>query len=151
MPHTLRQWKRRLLLSLFCWLRFWWINRRAEFWFRVVAITNDSDVCLWGEASVLCFFNGTHLFLVSRKVNPSSPNIGAIAMNASQQCWSVTSNGVEVNVSMRFILSFPDFDFSDFLCENPVVDFVSSRRFYARWFCCACSAIPIIISSHDFA
>jgi hypothetical protein len=28
---------------------------------------------------------------------------GAIAVNASRQCWSVTSSGVEVNVSRMFI------------------------------------------------
>ena len=30
-------------------------------------------------------------------------NAGAITMNASRQCWSVTSKGVEANVSMMFI------------------------------------------------
>ena len=37
-------------------------------------------------------------------VTPRIAIAGAIAMNASSICWSVTSNGVEVNVSMRLML-----------------------------------------------
>lgn len=37
-------------------------------------------------------------------VTPRIAIAGAIAANASSICWSVTSNGVEVNVSMMLIL-----------------------------------------------
>ena len=37
------------------------------------------------------------------KVANRIPAAGAIAVNASSICWSVTSNGVEVNVSMMLI------------------------------------------------
>ena len=38
------------------------------------------------------------------KVTPRIAIAGAIAANASRQCWSVTRIGVEVNVSMMLIL-----------------------------------------------
>jgi hypothetical protein len=38
------------------------------------------------------------------KVTPRIAIAGAIAANASSVCWSVTSSGVEVNVSMMLIL-----------------------------------------------
>jgi hypothetical protein len=38
------------------------------------------------------------------KVTPRIAIAGAIAVNASSICWSVTSSGVDVNVSMMLIL-----------------------------------------------
>ena len=37
------------------------INRGAEFRFLVVAVADDSDVCLWIEAGLLGFFGGAHI------------------------------------------------------------------------------------------
>jgi hypothetical protein len=41
---------------------------------------------------------------VSTRVIPRIAIAGAIAVNASSICWSVTSSGVDVNVSMMLIL-----------------------------------------------
>ena len=45
-----------------------------------------------------------HWFFVRMNVTPRIAITGAIAVNASRQCWSVTSSGVEVNVSMMLML-----------------------------------------------